>query len=866
MERLFLEMCRERDREGRGTGPGFWLPLVLDTVAHAARERAASLFRSKPGSAPAGSPDSSTGTAVMTALASDLRSAVRSVARQPVYAVTIVFMMTVAIAGNAAVFRVFNGLFLRPLPFEHAERLVDLDVRAPRWNLDYVSVAYADFHAWREGNETFEAMGVFDQGGANFAGPDGAIRISVVEASHDLTEVLGLEPAAGRFFRSEEDIPDGPRVALVSHAFSESRYGPPRSALGRSAVVDGRPYEIVGVLPPEASFVSEAEVWVPLQEDPSSHTSFYLSGVGRLRPGVGLERAEEDLTRVHKGLVDRFSVNRGTFPVVSSLRDRYLGDYRLGSSVLLGAMGIVLLIACANIAGLMLARSVGRTREVGIRLAMGAPRGRIVRQLLAESLLLAAAGAALGAWVGLRGSELLVGRMAQEFPPWVTFGLDWRFVLFTVGVTGGAAVLFGLAPALQSAGVDPTRSLQTSSTRTTASPGRRRAMGALVAGQVALALVLLVVGGLGLRDFQTLQEVDPGVRTERVLSYSLELPETRYGDDDRVRDFLDRHLERVRTLPGVSGAAATTILPLSGQHSGWFFQVEGAPPRGDDEANPVVLVRAVTPGYLETMGVELVSGRGFTDFDGREEGTPAAVVNQRFVREFLAHRDDPVGARIRTGGDDRPWMTVVGVNRDGKHYGLDEEMRPGVYMPVRQLVDNRMNVVVRTAGDPEEVVAPVRRALWEQDAELALFNVATMDRRLRDTLWTRRASAWLVGAFSAVALILAVAGLYGLVSYTVSQRVQEIGIRIALGAEQRRVLGRVLVEGMTIVAAGVVLGLAVAVALAGVVGDTLVGVSATDPLVYGGVTALLLSVAALANLVPARRAARLDPMGVLRGE
>lgn len=860
LERLFLDMRRERRAEGRGFGPGFWLPLAWDTVSHALRERFSGhtpLHEATKGP---------TMTTMLGDLWNDLRYAVRGLIRQPMYGGMVVLMMTLGIAGNAAVFRIFNGLFLRPLPFQNSERLVDLDVRAPRWNLEHVGMAYADFVVWRDGNRTFDAMGVLDEGGANYSGPDGAVRVTAVTASYDLPEVLGLEPVLGRFFTREEDVPDGPRVVLVSYDFWQQHFGGARDVLGQTATLDGQPYEIIGVLPREASFVSEAEVWSPLQDDATNHDSFYLQGVGRMKPGVTVKEAVADLTRVHKAQVDRWSVNEITFPIVESLRNRYLGETRLGAEVLLGAVAIVLLIACANIAGLMLARSLGRTREMGIRRAMGAGRVRIVRQLLTESLALAAVGAGVGAWIGVRGSGAMVDRLSDQLPRWVTFDLDWRFLAFTIAVTVGAAVVFGLAPALQTSSVDPTEALNASSGRTTASGRRRRAMGALVAGEVALALILLVVGGLFVRDLQRLQNVDPGFRTEGVLSYRMVLPDARYKDSAARLAFWNQHLDDVRSLPGVQSAAATTVLPLAG-HSGWFFSVKDAPPRGEDEANPVVLNRAVSPGYLGTMGVELLAGRTFTDFDGRDENTKVAIVNQTFVKDFLAHRKDPLGAQIKAGGDSEPWWTVVGVTRDTKHYGLDKEMRPAVYQPLRQLPLGSLTLVARTNGDPNQLVASIRRTLRDEDPQLAMFDVQSMAKRLDDSLWTRRAGSWLIAAFSTVALLLAVAGLYGVISYGVSQRVQEIGIRMALGADRGQVLGRVLRQGMTIVAVGVVLGLGGALAAARPVSGALTtGESATDPLVYGGVTVLLLGVALMANFLPARRAARLEPMGVLRGE
>jgi predicted permease len=801
----------------------------------------------------------------VTALLTDLRFAVRSMIAQPVYSGTIVLMMTLGIAGNAAVFRIFNGLFLRPLPFEAPEQLVDLDTRAPRWDLDYTGVAYADFAAWRDGNRTFRGMAVFTVRGANLAGDDGGVRVSVVQASHDLAPVLGLQPLRGRLFTSDEDAPEGPAVALLGHGFWERQYGSDPGVIGSTALLDGVPHEVIGVLPRQASFIAEADLWVPLQEDPDEHDSFYLDGVGRLLPGVSAAAAQEDLTRVHKGLTERWDVNEATFPVVGSLRDRYLGDFRLGSRVLLGAVAVVLLIACANVAGLMLARSLERSREVAVRLALGAGRGRIVRQLLTESVVLAGTGALVGSVLGVWGSGVLVGGLADQFPTWVTFDLDRVFVAFTVGVTVAAAVLFGLAPALQTAKAEPTAAVRTATGRATASLGRRRAMGLLVTAEVALAFVLLIVAGLTLRDLQALTAVDPGFRTEGVLSWRVQLPDDAYPSAQARLAFWDDHLERVRALPGVTGAAGTTVLPLAG-HSGWFFEVEDAPPRPDDEANPVVLMRAVTPGYLDLMDIEVLDGRALTDFDGREDESGAAVVNERFVQRFLSHRADPVGARIRTQGSDGAWWTVVGVTRDTKHYGLAEEMRPAIHVPLRQLPRGYLAMTATTGGDPTELTGAIRGVLRDQDPGLAVFDVETMKQRLDDSLWARRASSWLVAAFSTVALLLAVAGIYGVISYGVRQRVQEIGIRMALGARQRQVANQVLRQGIAIVGVGAVLGGLVGFVVARLVSGELFAARASDPWIYVGATALLLTVATVANVLPARRAAGLDPMKVLRSE
>jgi putative ABC transport system permease protein len=459
-----------------------------------------------------------------------------------------------------------------------------------------------------------------------------------------------------------------------------------------------------------------------------------------------------------------------------------------------------------------------------------------------------------------------VARLGTEFPAWVTFGLDLHFAIFTVAVTSATALLFGVAPALLVSRTEPGSSLQVASGRSTPSAGRVRATNLLVGIEVALACVLLVMAGLNLRDTRALMAVAPGFRTENVLSYVIQVPEERYPSGEERAAFWAAHVERVAALPGVLEAGATTILPLRG-HTGYFFHAQDAPPRGENDPNPVVLVRSVTPGYLETMDVRIVSGRTFTRFDGLDDGSAVVAVNETFVREFLGHVEQPIGARIRTGGSDAPWWTVVAVTADTKHYGLDEEARPGVFVPLQQLfVPTAMTATAHTAGPPSQLVDAARAVLAEQDPGIAMFRVATMADVMSEALWSRRAAAWLIAVFAAAALLLAVAGIYGVISYGVRQRVQEIGIRMAMGARREQVAARILREGMSIVVAGVVIGLGLALAATPVIGSILFATSPTDPWVYGGVAALILCVAAAATVVPARRAAGLDAMVVLRGE
>ena len=858
MERLFGETLTEWREERGAPRVRFWVAVGWDTLRAAAAEwRMALGWDERPRTARAGGNG-------MRSIGGDLRFALRQVARHPGHGVTVVLLMTLGVAGNAAVFRVFDGLLLKPLPFEEPDRLVDLDQTAPEWNLEYVGMAYPDFLAWRADNRSFESMAAYGRDGANLSGEGTAERVEMVMATYDLDDVLRLEPELGRFFTAEEDRPDAPRVALLTHGFWERRYASDPTVIGRTLDLDGEPHEIVGVMPARAAFVAEADLWLPLREDPDSNSGWYLTGIGRLREGVTLEQAGADLLAVHRALVDEGrTVNEITSPVLHTLRERYLGDYRASSWFLMGAVGVVLLIACANIAGLMFVRSLSRGHEIGVRLAMGARRGRVVRQLLTESALLAAVGAACGAVAGVWGSGLLVDRLAQQLPSWVTFELDVRFLAFTVSVTAAAVLLFGLAPALHAA-FGPGVALAGMG-RTTRSLGHRRALSALVVAEVALAVSLLTLGGLSMLDAHRVGRIDPGFATEGVSIWRLQLPATRYTNASARLAFADRYLEDLRALPGVVAATVASSLPLSG-HWGWFFEVEDAPPRPEGEGNPVVLMRSVAPGYFETMGVDLRTGRAFDDFDGRDGGARVVIVNETFVRTFMGDGRDPVGRRIKTGGDDDPWLTVVGVAGDVKHYGLDEPVRPGVYQPIRQVPLATFLVAVRTAPEAPSPLPAVRSLTARLDPELPIFEERTLSAVLDDSLWARRATAWVIAAFSTVALVLAVAGLYGVISYMVGQRSREIGVRMAMGARAAQVRAQVVRQGMAVVMVGMATGVAATLALGGLVARLLSQVRPTEPAVYLAVCLLLATVAAVANLLPAARAAATDPMRVLRSE
>ncbi len=799
----------------------------------------------------------------MSTLLQDIRYAVRTLLRQPGYTVIIIGMLGLGIAANTAIFSLFNGLFLRPLPFPESERLVNFDQRAPRWELEYTGNNYTDFHPWREENTTFEGMALWGSNAFNLSLEGQAERVDAVMVTHDLDDVLGIQPILGRGISPEDDVPEAPRVVLMGYDLWTNRFGANPDLVGTTLHLDGEPFEIIGILPEEAVFVGEADLWTAFRYDVESNPySWSFTGVGRLKAGVTVQQAQQDLERIHKNQIETREVNEITFPTVEPILERFLGEFRLGFTALLGAVVLVLLIACANIAGLMLARSLARGREMGIRVALGAGRRRIVRQLLTESLVLATLGGLVGSMLGYGLFQLIAVTMPEDVPGWISFGADVRVVLFTFGLVVVATVLAGLAPAFHASRANPGIALQDATHRSTATGGRRRVLSSLVVGEIALALVLLVVAGLSIRDFQALQAVNPGYRPEGVLTFRVDLAGAEYEEAEGRLQFLEAYSERLRALPGVEVAAVANVVPLAG-HWGVGFLVENAPPRDPDEPTPIILNRVVSPGYYQAMGVTLQSGRVFTEMDGRDEENRVVIVNETAVRRFFPPDQDPIGARVSYGSES-PWMTVVGVTRDVKHYGQDEDMRPGVYIPLAQNPIDSPIFVVRTSLEPTSLVAPARRALLELDANLPIYGVRTMSDRIAESQWVRQASSWLFAVFSGLALILAVGGIYGVISYGVNQRAFELSIRMALGAESGQVLGLVMRQGMLLVGIGTVIGLAGAYAAARGLSALFFGVDAMDPLVYGGVTILLVGIAVVANLFPARRASRTEPMQSLR--
>lgn len=793
----------------------------------------------------------------------EFRQSARSLLRRPGFSLGVVFMLALGIGGNLALFSVFNGLFLKPLPIDRPEEIVDINTAAPRWNLERTSVNYFDFHNWRSHNRSFAAMACYDETEANVAFTGEPLRLRGLQVTHDMPQVLRIQPALGRFFSPDEDKPNANRVALISHRIWREQYGSNPSVLGQGIRLDGQGFQIVGVLPSDLRLPIEADFWTPLGEAPVQRQNWYLDTLGRLKPEMTSAKATEDLLRIHKSVPDEMS--QLTFPFTVGIRERTFGEMKSYSLIVLAGVGIVLLIACVNVAGLMLVRAQSRRHEMAIRAALGASRWQLSREWLAEAIWLAAAGAAAGILLGLGGLRLIVSLIPDTaLPAWVSFEADWRFALLSLVLAATSALFFGAFPALRASRAALRNELAESATRSSASNGQRRSLNGLVIAEVALASVLLVSAVFLGKALWDLSQVQPGFRAENTLVYTVSLPRSQYAKPEQWVNFYSALIEKTRTLPGVRSAAVSSITPLSG-HQGNFYLVEGAAPLPKGQSDPVVLRITASPGYLAAAGLTLAEGRDFEPNEGSAPENTTVLVNESFARLYW-NKTSPLGKRISQRSDKPKWMNIVGVVKDWKHYGLDRPMRPAVILPQRAAPAPQMSVIVNTASDPLTLARASRELVRQLDSQLPVFRLTTMEERLSRSLWIRRTYSWILGLFAGLALILAVAGLYGVVSYTVALREREIGIRLALGAAPVAIARQVVWNGALLVAAGLALGAVASYFAARSLASLLTGIDPANFWIYAAVGALLLLVALAANLWPARRAARLDPVSIMRSE
>ena len=799
---------------------------------------------------------------------SDLRYAWRSITHQKLGSGLVLAMLALGIGANVAVFSLVNGLFLRPFPFPEPDRLVYINETAPRWNLDMTGVRFFDFVTWRNNQQAFDAIALWNSRSFNVATEEGADRVDGAAVTSDFAKVLGIEPLLGRMFAPEEDLPNAPLVTVIGYALWQERFSGRADVLGKELRLNSRVHTIIGVLPQSAEFPRNFRLWIPMQGNPNNdEQSYSFDGIGRLKPAVTLEQANADLLRTHQPIFDKRDKDRVVTPFARDLREQLTNEFDTIISTLGAAVSLLLIVACANVAAMMLARALARRREVGIRLAVGASRVRLLKQLLVENLILSLVGGAIGLIVGHWAIQLLVGALPDQAPRWTTFRLDTRMVLFTLATCTVTALLFGWAPALHAMNDDVRGAVAASTAGSTPAIRGRRTLWALVVAEFALASLMFVCGGLLVRAYDRVRNVDPGFEPHGVLSFNVSLPGVKYADGPMRLAFLSRLEERVRSLPGVTRAGLISCAPLSDCHWGTLYHADGAPPRGPNDPNPIILNRVASAGYFATMGIRLKRGRFLTEQDGHEgaEKESVAIVNETFARTLWPDGKDPVGQRIRTG-EKAPWLTVVGLVEDLKHYGLERDVRPGVYLPLPRIVLSTMTVALKTDGDPNALGPTVRAVVQDMDPELATFNMRTMEDRVALNMTLRAAYSWMLGVFAAIALVLALGGSYGVTSYLVSQRSRELGIRVALGAGRADISRTVLTGSLRVVAIGVVIGVAGAVGAGRWLSALLFGVPPYDAAILAVATLALFTTGFFASWLPARRAARVDPMVSLRSD
>lgn len=801
----------------------------------------------------------------------DLRYAGRMQRKNPGFTIVAIIALALGIGANTAIFSVVNTVLLRPLPYKDPERLAMVWEDASKHGYPRDTPAAANFVDWRDQNTTFESMAAIADESFNLTGVGDPERLEGRLVSANLFPLLGVDPQIGRTFTNEEDQPGSNRVAVLSYGLWQRRFGGDNGIVGKPLNLNGDTYTVVGVMPARFQFPSsDDELWAPIAfttDQATNRNRHYLQVVGRLKPGVSLEQAQTEMSTIAARLQQQYpQSNADLGAAVTSLHEHLVGDIRPALLILLGAVGLVLLIACANVANLLLARAAVRQKEIAVRVALGARRGRLIRQFLTESVLLATVGGVVGLGIAYGGLVLLRAFIPENISQAREISMDLKVLGFTFAVSVITGLIFGLAPALQAARFNQTETLKEGGRDSATGSSGKRIRGLLVMSEVAVSLVLLIGAGLLINSFLRLRNVDPGFSADNLLTMKFVLPEPKYADFERRTAFYSDLVQRVEGLAGVKSAAVTTNLPLYRQGNSISFSIEGrpAPPPGQEQ---IVVTRIVSPGYFATMSIPFLSGRPFTDQD--TPTTPRVVV----ISETMARRywpgEDPVGKRIGAGRIQRPedWIQIVGVVKDVRQFELTAEPRPQMYLSYRQAgFFAPRDLVVKTDVDPASLAATVRKTVWEIDKDQPVSNIKTMEEILLDSIARQRFSMLLLAIFAAVALILAAVGIYGVMSYSVAQRTHEIGIRMALGAQTGAVLKLAVSYGLKLVIAGIVIGLIAAFALTRVMSTLLFGVTATDPATFTLISLLLIGVAALASYIPARRATKVDPIIALRYE
>lgn len=818
----------------------------------------------------------------MQTILQDIRYGVRMLLKHPGVSAVAILTLALGIGANAAIFSVVNTVLLRPLPYKDPERLVALWENVPthgQWR-----TAPANFFDWKKQSTSFEGMAAYGGSAMTLTGDGEPEQLYGASVSSGYFDVVGVAPLLGRPFLNDEHEVGKGQVVILGNELWKRRYGSDRNIINRSVNLNGDPYTVVGVMAPgiypsrpttsgAISFEkNQQQYWVPMSFTAgwaAVRSAHVLGVVGRLKQGVSLEQATAEMNTIGARLAQEHAANKGEGIIVNPMMNEVVGDVRRSLLILFMAVGMVLLIACANIAGLLLAQHSARSKEIAIRAALGAARRRLVTQFFVEGLLLSVVGAIAGLAVAALAMNALIKFTPQDIPRLDQATLDWRVLSFTLILSVGSCVLFGLIPAWQASKPDLHTTLEQAGR--TSGPGsyRLRFRQSLVVFQVTIAVMLVIGAGLLIKSFWILQRVDPGFRPERVLSVGVTLPFTKYAQPEKTNQFFGQLINEVGSVPGVESAAIAYDHPLQ---SNWAesFEIEGrvTPP---ESRSPQANFNPVSPGYFTTVGMPLISGRYFTADDTRQR-PGVAIVNETFVRQYL--RDEKVlGRRIKVNQPPRiwrdekyEWFEIVGVVRDAKSAGLKEAPEPTYYLPTAQAPLQDMMLLVRTAIEPTAIVSSVQRSVWTIDPNQPISDVSTMEQIVSDSVAQPRFNMFLMGMFGVLALLLAVVGIYGLMSYAVTQRRQELGIRMALGAETRDVLKLVLKQGMTLALIGEVLGLIGAFALTRVMRGLLFGVAPIDATTFAVVIAASTLVALIGCYLPARRATKVDPLVALRYE
>src|SRR5262245_12423522 len=796
----------------------------------------------------------------------DLRYGLRMLLKNPGFTMIAVFTLALGIGVNTAIFSIVNAVVLRPLAFKEPDRIVHLWERELKLGGDRYPLSPPNFIDYRDQSRVFEQIGAYRPQNFNFTGVAEPERLDGVRASAGVFAALGVNPLLGRVYRPEEEQPGLNRVVILSQRFWQSRFGSDRAIIGKSLTLNGEPYTVVGVMPAGFKFPSDSDpvaLWVPMTFNASELTNrgFHAYGaVARLKEGVSRGQALAELESIAGRLRQQYPATNSSFDVnLIPVHDQVVGEAWLTLLKLFGAVGLVLLIACANVATLLLSRSASRRREIAIRTAVGASRGRILRQLITENFALSILGSLVGLLLAAGSIGLLKRIGAHAIPRLQEIAIDGWVLCFCFSLALLTSLLAGLAPALQVTKADVSESLKEGA-RSTVSRGHNRIRRLLVLSEIALSLVLMISAGLIIKSFLLLLAVHPGIQPENVLTMRVSLNSKR---GLQIVNYYQELLQRIGRIPGVESVGAISHMPLSGAVAFVGFTIDGKPSAPGEEQS--THFRAISPAYLRTMGISLLKGRDFTKQDD-ERATSVMLINETLARRYF-QGEDPIGRRMSiTIGDEPVMREIVGVVGDVKHRGLTKESDSEVYVPYPQLPLIGMNIVVRTASDPLSIVAAVRNEAFAVDRTQPVANIRTMESYLADSIAQPRFTTILLGLFAALALALAVVGIYGVMSYFVTQRTHEIGIRLALGARPPDVLRMVIRQGMALTVSGLVIGLALAFAATRLLMNLLYGVGPTDPMTFVVISSLFALVALLACYVPARRAAKVDPVVALRRE